>query len=80
MQISSVNQNIIAMQQAQTQMNDFAKDIASLTKAPKQNQEVTQDLLDAIVNQIPTQIAYEANAGVISTQNAVQDSLLNIKA
>lgn len=89
MEINSYNQSINAMQQAQSQMNDLAVDVKDATlinkneqlTAPKEEtQEVTQDLIDSIVNQIPTQIAYEANAGVIRTQDAVQDTLLNIKA
>ena len=43
-------------------------------------QEVTADLIDSIVGQIPEVIAYSANAQSIQTQNAVSDMLLNIKA
>ena len=43
-------------------------------------QEVTADLIDSIVGQIPEVISYSANASSIKTQNAVSDILLNIKA
>ncbi|NQY95232.1 MAG: hypothetical protein HRT43_13795, partial [Campylobacteraceae bacterium] len=45
-----------------------------------QNQEVTDDLINSIVEQIPTVIAYKANANAIETLNSVHDALLDIKA
>ena len=54
--------------------------MVSNTIADPQNQEVTQEVIDAIVGQIPTVIAYEANAKAIQTVNAVADTLLNLKA
>lgn len=89
MEINSYNQSLNAMKEAQSQMNDLAVDVKNatlinkneqITNISEKTQEVTKNLIDAIVNQIPTQIAYEANAGVIRTQDAVQDTLLNIKA
>lgn len=82
MQVNAVSQNLSAMLQAQTQMGDIASNIAQVANVvgDPEIQEVTQDLVDAIVGQIPTQIAYEANAESITTQNAVQEALLNIKA
>ena len=50
------------------------------TVGDPQIQEVTADLIDSIVGQIPEVISYQANAQSIETQNAVSDMLLNIKA
>lgn len=82
MQVNGLNTNLAGMVQAQQDMNQLAQTVASVsnTVADPQNQAVTQDLVDAITQQIPTQIAYEANAKGIQTQDAVQESLLNIKA
>lgn len=83
MQVSPLNTNLNGMVQAQSQMNNLAKDVVDATNPandPLQPQELTPDLLKAITEQIPTQIAYEANAKGIQTQDAVQESLLNIKA
>ncbi len=79
---NAITNNLHGMLQAQTQMNDLAQTVADVanTVGDPQQQEVTQDLVDAITQQIPTQIAYEANAESIKVENAVQDVLLNIKA
>ncbi len=79
---TAITNNLHGMLQAQTQMNDLAQTVADVSNSvgDPQNQEVTQDLVDAITQQIPTQIAYEANAQSIKVENAVQDVLLNIKA
>lgn len=77
-----INSNIAAMASAQVQLNQNAQNISQIASAvgSPELQEVSNELIAQIVEQIPTQIAYEANAGVISTQNAVQDTLINIKA
>lgn len=79
---TAITNNLHGMLQAQTQMNDLAQTVADVanTVGDPQLQEVSQDLVDAIAQQIPTQIAYSANAESIKTENAVQDVLLNIKA
>ncbi len=67
---------------AQMQINQSAQNLANITNTigEPQNQEVTQDLINSIVGQIPEIISYKANAQGIETQNAVSDILLNIKA
>lgn len=77
-----INSNIAAMASAQVQLAQNAQNISKIasTVGSPELQEVSNELIAQIVEQIPTQIAYEANAGVISTQNAVQDVLINIKA
>jgi flagellar hook protein FlgE len=84
MQISSdyTLNNLNALKINEKNLEQSAQTIAQVanTVGEPQNQEVTQDLVDAIVGQIPTVIAYEANAKAIETVNAVSDTLLNIKA
>lgn len=70
------------MKNEELRLNESAQVIAQVANSvgDPQNQEVTQDLVDAIVGQIPTVIAYEANAKAIDTVNAVTARLLDIKA
>ena len=72
------------MTQAQTQMGKLAQDVNEATNPAKlsdpETREVTPDLLKAITEQIPTQIAYEASGEAIKVENATQEALLNIKA
>ena len=77
-----INSNIAAMASAQVLLAQNAQNISEIASSlgSPELQEVSNELIAQIVEQIPTQIAYEANAGVISTQNAVQDVLINIKA
>ncbi len=79
-----INNNLNAMNTQALKLNNLAQSIASVSTAKpeiqERNQEVTPDLINAIVEQIPTVISYEANANVIKTQNAVHDTLLDIKA
>ena len=77
-----IDNNLNSMVSSQVQINDMASKIADVSNiiSDPQNQEVTQDLIDSIVNQIPEIISYEANAQGIKTQQAVSDVLLNIKA
>lgn len=84
MQISNTNgfNNLSALNLNERNLEQSAQTIAQVSNyiQDPQNQEVTQDVVDAIVGQIPTVIAYEANAKAIETLNAVADRLLNIKA
>ena len=77
-----VNNNLNALATLQLKLNESAQNIATVSNVvgDPQNQEVTQDLIDSIVEQIPTVISYEANANAIKTQNAVHDVLLDLKA
>jgi len=74
--------NLNALTLNEKSLEQSAQTLASVsnTMADPQNQEVTQDVIEAIVGQIPTVIAYEANAKAIQTVNAVADTLLNLKA
>ena len=77
-----VNNNLNSMMASELQLNQMASNIAQVanTVGEPQLQEVTADLIDSIVGQIPEVISYQANAQGIQTQNAVSDILLNIKA
>ena len=77
-----IDNNLNAMVSLQLQVNEMASnlaDIANVVGDPAL-QEVTKDLVDSIVGQIPEIISYKANAKSIETQNATSDMLLNIKA
>ena len=78
----TINNNLNSMISSELQVNQMATNLAQVsnTVADPQLQEVTADLIDSIVGQIPKVISYEANAQSIKTQNAVSDMLLNIKA
>jgi len=77
-----IDNNLNAMVSSELQINNMASNIAQVanTVGDPQLQEVTSDLIDSIVGQIPEVISYSANANSIKTQNAVSDILLNIKA
>lgn len=77
-----IDNNLNAMVSSQLQVDEMASnlvDIANVVGDPA-FQEVTANLIDSIVGQIPEVISYSANAKSIETQNAVSDMLLNIKA
>ncbi len=77
-----IDNNLNAMVSSQLQVNEMATnlaDVANMVGDPA-FQEVTSDLIDSIVGQIPEMISYSANAKSIETQNATSDMLLNIKA
>lgn len=77
-----IDNNLGAMLSSQLQVNEMASnlaEVAAVTGDP-QFQEVTADLIDSIVGQIPEIIAYTANAKGIETQSATMDALLNIRA
>jgi hypothetical protein len=77
-----IDNNLNAMVSSQLQVNEMASnlaEVANIVGDPKL-QEVTTDLIDSIVGQIPEIISYSANAKSIETQNATSDMLLNIKA
>ena len=77
-----IDNNLDGMLAAQMQVNQSAQNIANIANSvgDPENQEVSQELIDSIVGQIPEVISYKANAQGIETQNAVSDILLNIKA
>ncbi len=78
----TVNNNLNSMASSEVQLNQMASNLAQISDeiADPQLQEVTGDIIDSIVGQIPEIISYSANAKSIETQNAVSDMLLNIKA
>ena len=78
----TVNNNLNSMVSSELQVNQMASNLSQIsnTVADPHLQEVTGDLIDSIVGQIPEVISYKANAKSIETQNAVSDMLLNIKA
>lgn len=77
-----IDNNLNAMLSSQLQISELASNLAKVSNVTgdPENQEVTSDLIDSIVGQIPEVISYSANAKSIETQNAVSDVLLNIKA
>jgi hypothetical protein len=70
------------MNSSELQLNQMASNIAQVADAigDPEFQEVSADLINSIIGQIPEVISYQANAQSIQTQNAVSDMLLNIKA
>ena len=78
----TIDNNLNAMISSELQINQMASNVAQVANVvgDPQLQEVTADLIDSIVGQIPEVISYQANAQGIQTQNAVSDMLLNIKA
>ena len=76
------NNNLNSMLASELQISDLASKMTQIADvvADPQFQEVTADLIDSIVGQIPEVISYQANAQGVQTQNAVLDALLNIKA
>lgn len=77
-----IDNNLNAMVASELQVNEMATNLASVanTVADPKFQEVTADLIESIVGQIPEVVSYSANAKSIETQNAVSDMILNIKA
>jgi hypothetical protein len=77
-----IDNNLNAMLSSQLQISEMASNLANVSNmiGDPENQEVTSDLIDSIVGQIPEVISYTANAKSIETQNSVSDMLLNIKA
>jgi len=77
-----IDNNLNGMLAAQMQVNETAQTLSTIaqTVGDPQNMEVTADIIDAIAGQIPQVIAYEASAKGIEMQQAVADTLLNLKA
>lgn len=77
-----IDNNLNSMLTSQLEINKMASNLAQIanTVGDPQNQEVTQDLIDSIVGQIPEIISYEANAKGIQTQQAIGDVVLDLKA
>lgn len=78
----TISNNLNSMNSSELQLNQIASNVAQVanTVGDPEFQEVSADLIDSIVGQIPEVISYQANAQSIQTQNAVSDMLLNIKA
>ena len=78
----TINNNLNSMLSSELKLNEMATNVAQVanTIGDPEFQEVTTDLIDSIVGQIPEVISYSANASSIKTQNAVSDILLNSKA
>ena len=78
----TINNNLNSMLSSELKLNEMATNVAQVanTIGDPEFQEVTTELIDSIVGQIPEVISYSANASSIKTQNAVSDILLNIKA
>lgn len=78
----NIDNNVNAMRIETERLNTLAKNVKEATEVTKetQTQEVTDSLINSIVEQIPTQIAYEANGTAITTKNEVMASTINIKA
>lgn len=78
----TINNNLNSMLSSELKLNELSTNIAQVSETigDPQLQEVTSDLIDSIVGQIPEIISYSANINSIKTQNAVSDILLNIKA
>lgn len=78
----TINNNMNGMLAAQMELAQNAKNIASIaaTVGSPELAEVSQDLTSSIVEQIPIVVAYEANAQGIKTQEAMMNTLLDIKA
>ncbi|RXK14271.1 hypothetical protein CP965_02140 [Halarcobacter mediterraneus] len=77
-----IDNNLNGMLAAQMQVNESAQNIATVANVTgdSENMEATADIIDSLVNYIPQVIAYEANAEGIKTQQAVADTLLDLKA
>jgi len=81
----TIDNNLNSMMISEMNLNGMASNIAQMgtqeavTRKPE-NKEVTQDLIDSIVGQIPEVVSYQANGKGIETQQEVSDMLLNIKA
>ncbi len=77
-----INNNLNAMSSLQLKLNESAQNIAAVTNVTDaiENPKAVPDFTESIVEQIPIVISYAANATAIKTQNAVEDTLLDIKA
>ncbi|RXJ89231.1 hypothetical protein CRV01_11495 [Arcobacter sp. CECT 8983] len=77
-----IDNNLNGMLAAQMQVNDTAQKLSTIAQVvgDPENMEVTADMIDAIAGNIPQIIAYEASAKGIEMQQAVADTLLNLKA
>lgn len=73
----TINNNLNSMNSSELQLNQMASNLAEVanTVGDPQFQEVSADLINSIVGQIPEVISYQANAQSIETQNAVSDML-----
>ncbi len=77
-----INSHINSMLSSQMQINQSASNLAQVADAigDPEFSEATQDIVDAMLEQVPEVIAYEANAKGIEMQGAALDTLLNLYA
>jgi len=91
-----VNNNLNSMIQLEKRLEESANALAKLNKNNNENNSENKkqlsseekpnnnlrdtDIVQEIVQQIEIPIAYNANAEVISTQNSISRTLLDIKA
>ena len=78
----NISNNLNTMHVQTLKMNDLAKNIADTANfiQDPELQQISQNLIDSITQQIPTQIAYEAQGSTIRTQDEIFASTINIKA
>ena len=78
----NISNNLNSMHIQEMKMNSLAKNIAETANfiEDPELQEISQNLIDSITEQIPTQIAYEVQGNAIKTQDEIFASLINIKA
>ncbi|XOB60753.1 hypothetical protein ACMC56_09055 [Campylobacterota bacterium DY0563] len=78
----TVNNNLSSMLSIQMEVNQMAQNVAQVanTVADPEFQQAAGDIIDSLVQQTPATIAYSANAQGIITQQAVMDTVLDIKA
>ncbi len=82
-----INNNLNSMVQLEKELQETSESIVKLSTPSNISEEDTLsddtsdiNFTDEIVKQIEIPISYSANANVISVQNAVQDTILDIKA
>lgn len=77
-----INNNLNSMMQFENRLDKSADAISKISLNSEQidQQNKQTDLVKEMVKQIEIPIAYTANAEVISTQNDIHQTLLDIKA
>lgn len=82
-----INNNLNSMVQLEKELQETSESIVKLSTPSNISEEDTLsddtsdiNFTDELVKQIEIPISYSANANVISVQNAVQDTILDIKA
>jgi len=82
-----ISNNLNSMVQLEKELQETSESIVKLSTPSNISEEDTLsddtsdiNFTDELVKQIEIPISYSANANVISVQNAVQDTILDIKA